>query len=83
MGTKNISLKESAYEQLASLKRKGESFSDLVERLTKKRTPKYSDLTGVLSNNTIEAIESARKERKKVDEAGIEKIVERFEEDEG
>ena len=79
MGTKNISLKESAYERLASLKREDESFSDVVERLTEKRTPKYSDLSGTLSKETIEAIENTRKKRKETDETGFEEIVDQFE----
>lgn len=33
MATKNISIKEDVYNKLTSLKRKGESFSDLLERL--------------------------------------------------
>ncbi len=82
MGTKNISLKESAYERLASLKKENESFSDLVERLTKSKTPKYSDLAGIISKDTIETIEMTRKERKKTDKAEFKGVSQRFEDDE-
>lgn len=81
MGTKNISLKESAYERLASLKKEDESFSDLVERLTKSKTPKYSDLAGILSEGTIESIESTRRERKKTDKTEFEEVSQKFEDD--
>ncbi len=36
MGTKNISLKDEAYEALKRMQLKGESFSDTVIRLSKK-----------------------------------------------
>ncbi len=38
MGTKNISISEEAYERLAALKRPNESFTEVVNRLTKKRS---------------------------------------------
>lgn len=38
MATKNISLTEEAYERLKACKREGESFSDVVERLTRAST---------------------------------------------
>lgn len=34
MATKTVSLRESAYEKLRNLKREGESFSDVVERIS-------------------------------------------------
>lgn len=39
MSSKNITITESAYEQLRALKRDDESFSDLVERLTETTDP--------------------------------------------
>lgn len=38
MATKNISLTEEAYERLKECKREGESFSDVVQRLTRAST---------------------------------------------
>jgi predicted CopG family antitoxin len=38
MGTKNISISEEAYERLAAFKRPNESFTEVVNRLTKKRS---------------------------------------------
>lgn len=39
MSSKNITITESAYEQLQALKRDDESFSELVERLTESTDP--------------------------------------------
>lgn len=78
MTTKNISLKKSAYERLASLKKEGESFSDLINRLTRRKAPKYADLSETLSKDTIRAIEQIREERKERDKTEIRKLSERF-----
>ena len=47
MGTKNISISDEAYERLAVLKGPNESFTDVVNRLTKNRS--ILELAGVLS----------------------------------
>jgi predicted CopG family antitoxin len=39
MATKNITITEDAYERLSALKREGESFSDLITRLTEQEDP--------------------------------------------
>lgn len=39
MSSKNITITESAYEQLRALKRDDESFSEVVERLTETTDP--------------------------------------------
>jgi len=39
MATKNITITEDAYERLRALKREGESFSDVVTRLTERENP--------------------------------------------
>ena len=39
MSSKNITITESAYEQLRALKRDDESFSEVVERLTETADP--------------------------------------------
>lgn len=38
MGTKNISISEEAYERLTALKKPNESFTEVVNRLTNKRS---------------------------------------------
>jgi predicted CopG family antitoxin len=44
MATKTVSLRESAYEKLRNLKRKNESFSDVVERISQSQS--LEDLEG-------------------------------------
>jgi predicted CopG family antitoxin len=65
VSTKTISLAEDAYEALSAMKRPGESFTDIVRRLTRKRS--LADLTGVMeardANAVAAAIEANRKQR--------------------
>lgn len=65
MATKTISLSEDAYERLRAMKREGESFSDLVRRLT--RGVRLSEFHGALSAETAAELEAtiatARNER--------------------
>jgi len=49
MGTKNIAISDEAYEKLRSLKRPGESFTGLIERMT--RTRSVVDLAGLLTSD--------------------------------
>jgi len=49
MGTKNIAISDEAYEKLKSLKRPGESFTELIERMT--RTRSVVDLAGLLTSD--------------------------------
>ena len=68
MGTKTISLADDAYEALQALKRPGESFSDAVRRLARRRS--LTDLAGIMRPADAEAIARAidanRKERMKL-----------------
>ncbi|MGQ0535405.1 MAG: antitoxin VapB family protein [Methanobacteriota archaeon] len=65
MGFKTISLADDAYERLAAEKHAGESFSDVVRRLTGKRS--LRDLVGLLSpreaNALAEAVDLNKHER--------------------
>ncbi len=65
ISSKNISLKESAYEKLLALKSEDESFSDVIEKLTKEETPRYADLAGTLSKDTIDSIKEMKEKREK------------------
>lgn len=76
MSSKTISLKESAYEKLLVLKDEDESFSDLIEELTKEEIPRYADFAGTLSQDTIDSIKEMRKKREK--SGRIEDAIERL-----
>lgn len=54
MATRTISLSEDAYEALLALKAPGESFSDTVRRLARRRS--LTDLSGILDAKGASAI---------------------------
>ncbi len=60
MAHKTLTISEEAYEALANLKKEGESFTELVKRITaplKKR--KLSEFAGVLSGEEYDDFEKA------------------------
>lgn len=62
MSTKNISLDEDAYNRLKKLKDDGESFSDVVKKVTDERSLK--EIAGIISNEEAsEMKERIRKDR--------------------
>ncbi len=67
MGSKNISISEEAYQRLASLKKPNESFTQVINRLTQKRS--ILELAGNLSEHDaaeiIENINNLRKDTEK------------------
>lgn len=78
MGTKTISLADDAYERLKAEKREGESFSDVVRRLT--TGVRLSDYYGVLSEDAADDLESVierrREERNASRRERIDRLVE-------
>ncbi len=56
MGTKAISLDDSAYAKLKAAKRPGESFSDVVHRLLGDREPSFSFFRGFLDKKAAEEL---------------------------
>lgn len=66
MSTKTISLAEDAYEALLAAKRPGESFSDAVRRLARRRS--LTDLAGLMrpadAESVARAIDANRKDRR-------------------
>ena len=48
MGTKTISLEDSAYSRLKAVKRPGESFLDVVNRVLGSSEPSFLDFRGLL-----------------------------------
>lgn len=56
MGSRTISLEDSAYHKLRAAKRPGESFSQLVHRLLGGREPSFSEFRGVLDKKAAEEV---------------------------
>lgn len=83
MATKTISLSEDAYERLRAMKREGESFSDVVRRLTS--GVRLTEFHGALSVGTADElegrIEAARRDRNERRRERIESIGAALEED--
>ena len=52
MGTKTISLEDSAYSRLKAVKRPGESFSDVVNRVLGSSEPSFLDFRGLLQGGS-------------------------------
>ena len=73
MATKTINLTDGAYTRLHALKREGESFSDVVDRLTGKFA--LLGLVGILDEETFRKMRTVKRElgkrfRKGVDTKG-------------
>jgi predicted CopG family antitoxin len=67
MGSRNISISEEAYQRLASLKRPNESFTQVINRLTQKRS--ILELAGTLSEeDAAEIIENISNLRRDIEE---------------
>lgn len=63
MGTKTLSITDAAYERLAAEKRAGESFTDVILRLTKKRS--LFDLHKVVTKKEAESVAEAYLENRR------------------
>jgi predicted CopG family antitoxin len=75
MGTKNISISEEAYERLSALKKPNESFTEVVNRLTKKRS--ILDLAGALNEKEGDEIRREINELRKASSLRTKSIVSR------
>jgi predicted CopG family antitoxin len=67
LGTKNIAISDEAYQRLKALKKPGESFTELIERMTRSRG--ILELSGILSNQeasrVIQVVRETRRESSK------------------
>ena len=59
MGTKTISLEDSAYGKLKAAKRPGESFSDVIHRVVGSREPSLLEFTKLLDRKSSEELARA------------------------
>lgn len=82
--TKTIGLSDDAYERLAALKGEGESFSDVVRRLT--GGPLLRELAGTMDEATAEhyraAIEQARRRQDEERRSRVEGMLDAEEDEE-
>jgi len=53
MSTKTFSIRDEVYKLLRDVKREGESFSDVIERLVKKDKMGISEFFGVMKNSRV------------------------------
>lgn len=72
MPTRTISITEEAYERLRVMKEKNESFTDVVNRITGKRS--IMELAGILSKDDAEKMEEYIKARRKASREHSNKI---------
>lgn len=59
MGSKTISLENSAYSKLKAAKRSGESFSDVIHRLLGKGEPSLMEFTRLVDREVVDKIAEA------------------------
>lgn len=65
MSFKTITIKSQVYEQLLTMKRKNESFSDLFERLSKNNIALLQNLRGCMEfDNKKQLLKNMREKRK-------------------
>ena len=73
MSTKTISITEKAYNRLASLKKEHESFSVVIERITKKNSLRLKEFHGIISKEFADEIEHTIEKGRKTHKALSEK----------
>ncbi|WP_410509554.1 antitoxin VapB family protein [Methanosarcina hadiensis] len=66
MSTKTISIRDDTYDLLKNVKREGESFSDVIDRLIKKEKRDLSAYFGSLDNEAL--LEGLEEDSRKIRE---------------
>lgn len=76
MATKTISITEEAYERLKMKKEQNESFTDVINRITGKRS--LLELAGILSNEEADKMEQVIKKSREASRKRMNKIIEKL-----
>lgn len=76
MGTKNIAISDEAYQRLRALKKAGESFTDVIERITRSRG--VLELAGKLSKAEGRDVRRRVEELRRESWSRVQKTVERI-----
>lgn len=76
MATKTISITEEAYERLKVRKEKNESFTDVINRVTGKRS--LLELAGILSEDDAEKMEEYIKKSRLESEKQMKRAIQRL-----
>ena len=76
MATKTISITEEAYERLRMQKGRNDSFTDVINRITGKRS--LLELAGILSEEETDKLEKHIKEMRILSRQRMDKIIEKL-----
>ena len=76
LATKNIAISEEAYQRLKALKKPGESFTEVIERMTRSRD--MQDLAGVLSKEQASAVSGEVREMRERTSRRLQRTIERL-----
>jgi len=76
MSTKTLTITEDAYERLAKVKEKNESFSEVIIRHFPKHS--LSELIGILTHKEAEELRTHIRERRKASRERVDRIAQRL-----
>jgi predicted CopG family antitoxin len=76
MGARNISISDEAYERLKSVKKPNESFTDVINRLTGRRS--ILELAGILTKDEARTMKHEIKEIRKKSSKRVRVMSERY-----
>ena len=76
MATKNIAISEEAYQRLRALKKPGESFTDVIERVTRSRG--ILDLAGTLTRSEAREASQRIRDARERSSARLQRTVEKL-----
>lgn len=75
MGTKNIAISDEAYQRLKALKKPGESFTEVIERMTRSRG--VLELAGTLSTGQAAQVKERIREIREDSSRRLQRTVEK------